>query len=198
MKLSDQKRMSILRAAERLFCRHGLEQTSMDQVADKANVSKRTVYNHFSTKEALFHAILVQMQASLSETPEVVFDPEQPIEAQLLNIAKQEALLLDSEDFLRLARVAFMHMLQRPELAQQFNAAKFGCMTYLSRFLGHAVAQGVLAIDDIDLAVKQFVSQIKSLIFYPRLYGLEVPDAQQHDYVLQQTVALFLARYQAR
>ncbi|MFC3853205.1 TetR/AcrR family transcriptional regulator [Salinispirillum marinum] len=198
MKLSDQKRMSILRAAERLFCRHGLEQTSMDQVADKANVSKRTVYNHFSTKEALFHAILVQMQASLSETPEVVFDPEQPIEAQLLDIAQQEALLLDSEDFLRLARVAFMHMLQRPELAQQFNTAKFGCMTYLSRFLGHAVAHGVLAIDDIDLAVKQFVSQIKSLIFYPRLYGLEVPDAQQQDYVLQQTVALFLARYQAR
>ncbi|MFY0666248.1 MAG: TetR/AcrR family transcriptional regulator [Natronospirillum sp.] len=198
MKLSEQKRLSIMRAAERLFCRHGLEQTSMDEVAGDAKVSKRTVYNHFSTKEELFHSILVQMQDSLSDTLEVLFDPQQDIESQLLTIAEQEAQLLNSEDFLRLARVAFLHMLQKPELVKQFNTAKFGCMSYLGHFLDKAVAAKVLDVEDIDLAAKQFVSQIKYFIFFPRLYGVDVPDADQQRYVLQQTVALFLARYQVR
>ncbi|TGG91706.1 TetR family transcriptional regulator [Natronospirillum operosum] len=198
MKLSEQKRLSILRAAERLFCRHGVEKTSMDQVADQARVSKRTVYNHFDTKETLFHTILQQMQQPLAEEQEVVFDPQQDIEVQLRSIAEQEARLLSSEQVLSLARVAFMHMLQRPELAQQFNSGKLGCMVYLDRFLQQAVAAGVLDIEDIDLAARQFVALLKSFIFYPQLYGLEAPDMARQQYVIQQSVDMFLARYRAR
>ena len=58
MKLSEQKRLHILDAAETLFYEQGVEHTSMDQIALKAQVSKRTVYNHFDTKEALFDAIV--------------------------------------------------------------------------------------------------------------------------------------------
>lgn len=197
MKLSEQKRLSILRAAKRLFCRHGVEQTSMDQVAEQARVSKRTVYNHFDTKETLFHTIVQQMQQPLDEEQEVVFDPQLEIEVQLRSIAEQESRLLTSEQVLSLARVALMHMLQRPELAQKFNSGTFGCMAYLHRFLQQAVSADVLDIEDIDLAARQFVALLKSFIFYPLLYGLETPDSARQQYLIQQTVDLFLARYRA-
>lgn len=196
MKLSEQKRLSILGAAERLFCRHGVEQTSMDQVAHLAKVSKRTVYNHFATKDALFHEILSEMQETLSGVQEISFDPQLDIASQLRIISEQEARFLSSEEFLRLARVAFMHMLQRPELAIHLNSRQFGCMAYLDRFLQDAVAAGALDIQDIDLAAQQFVSQLKAFIFYPLLYGKDAPDTARQRYVIQQTIDLFLARYQ--
>ena len=61
MKLSDKKRLNILDAAEQLFFECGVEHATMDQIAKAAQASKRTVYNHFSTKEELFQAILTRM-----------------------------------------------------------------------------------------------------------------------------------------
>lgn len=58
MKLSEQKRVHILDAAEQLFFENGVANTSMDEVAKTAAVSKRTVYNHFETKDALFTPLL--------------------------------------------------------------------------------------------------------------------------------------------
>lgn len=195
MKLSDKKRLHILEAAEQLFYQQGVEQTSMDQVAQLANVSKRTVYNHFDTKDALFHAILDRMREQLGGTEPVIFDPSEDLQAQLTRIAVQEAALLTSDSFLRTARVAFLHMLRQPELAKRLSGKKIGCMSFLEEFLQQAVAAGVLEVEDAELAAKQFVMQLKSFLFYPRLYGFDVPDEQQERYIIEQTVAMFLARY---
>ena len=53
-RLTDRKRAEILKAAVKLFRSRGFDTTSMDAVAKEAKVSKRTVYNHFPSKEALF------------------------------------------------------------------------------------------------------------------------------------------------
>lgn len=195
MKLSEQKRLHILDAAEALFYEQGVENTSMDQVASRANVSKRTVYNHFDTKDALFNAIITRMQNALNESATVVFDVNLPVDIQLKEIAQQEVRLLTSENFLRIAKIAFMHMLQQPELAKQLGDSKVGCMTYLETFLNSAVASGQLVIDDVELAAKQFVYQLKSFFFYPHLYGFEVPDPNREEYIIDEAIALFVARY---
>src|SRR3546814_2289779 len=50
------KREGILDAATRVFLARGFEDTSMDLVAREASVARRTVYNQFESKEALFIA----------------------------------------------------------------------------------------------------------------------------------------------
>ena len=50
---SPHKRSAILDAATEVFLRSGYLATSMDEVAARSTVSKQTVYQHFSTKEAL-------------------------------------------------------------------------------------------------------------------------------------------------
>ena len=47
-----------MQAAIDEFRGNGFEATSMDRIAATAGVSKRTVYNHFPSKEALFAEIL--------------------------------------------------------------------------------------------------------------------------------------------
>ncbi len=198
MKLSEQKQLDILNAAEQLFYVHGVEHTSMDNIAKAANVSKRTVYNHFETKEVLFYAIMERMKCSLEGTEAVAYNPSQSIKLQLMRIAEKEVQLLTSDKFLIGAKIAFVQMLQQPDLAKQLSGSKVGCHVYLEDFLSAACQDKQLVIDDFILAVQQFVYQLKSHIFYPRLYGFDIPSAQQERYLIEQTVDLFLARYQAR
>ena len=120
MKLSQRKRLDILNAAETLFFQQGVVHTSMDQVASLAGASKRTVYNHFENKDVLFQAILVFMFEKVRQEQAVVFDAAVPIAQQLTRIAEQEVALLTSEEFLKVAKVAFMQMLQQPDLAKSF------------------------------------------------------------------------------
>lgn len=197
MKLTEQKRLHILDAAEHLFYEQGVEHTSMDQIAVQAKVSKRTVYNHFDTKDALFHAIIARMQQHLGATQAIRFDPSQDIREQLTRIAQEEVTLLTSDNFLRIAKIAFLQLLQQPELAKTLGANKFGCMTYLETFLADAVQAGKLNINDFELASKQFVAQLKAFTFYPHLYGFDIPDRHSEAYVIEESVALFLSRYGA-
>jgi AcrR family transcriptional regulator len=54
----DQARSSVLAAADRLFYEHGLRGVGVDTIAEAAGVTKRTLYYHFATKEALIAAYL--------------------------------------------------------------------------------------------------------------------------------------------
>ena len=55
---SARKRQAILHAARGLFLKKGYAGTSMDEVAAMAEVSKVTIYKHFSDKHTLFIAVV--------------------------------------------------------------------------------------------------------------------------------------------
>lgn len=57
-KNAQQKRNTILRTAEKLFLEQGYGITSMDKIAEKAGITKQTVYRYFSSKENLFVAVM--------------------------------------------------------------------------------------------------------------------------------------------
>lgn len=198
MKLTDQKRMQILDAAEELFHSTGVEHTSMDQLALEAKVSKRTVYNHFATKDLLFQAILQRMFDKLSQGNLVRFDASIPIAQQLRKIAEDEVEMLSSDAFLRVAKIAILQVMQRPELAQLMNNSAMGCKRYLESFLTEACAVNVLEIADIPFASKQFVYQLKSFVFYPTLFGLEKQTKTMQEHIIDEVITMFLARYQKR
>lgn len=54
----SQKRQELVDAAIRLFARHGYHATGIDQIAQEAHVSKKTMYHHFRSKEELILAAL--------------------------------------------------------------------------------------------------------------------------------------------
>lgn len=63
---SAQTRHRILEAAYRLFYRQGFLRSGVDAVAEAAGVTKRTLYNHFPSKDALIAAVLAE-RAGMSE-----------------------------------------------------------------------------------------------------------------------------------
>jgi len=52
------RRETILDAAEKLIFSKGIEQTTMEEVAEVAEISKGTIYLYFKNKDDLFHGIV--------------------------------------------------------------------------------------------------------------------------------------------
>ena len=48
------KKQIIINSARELFSRYGFKKVSMEEIAKKASVTKRTIYHYFKDKEALF------------------------------------------------------------------------------------------------------------------------------------------------
>jgi TetR/AcrR family transcriptional regulator len=54
------RREAIIQAAEKLFFSKGIDNSTMDDVASEAELSKGTLYLYFNTKEELNHAICIK------------------------------------------------------------------------------------------------------------------------------------------
>jgi len=195
--VNDQKKIQILEAAEHLFYLNGYDQTSMDLIASEAKVSKRTVYNHFATKDILFNSIMQRMLDNLLVTSEIRFDISKSLKTQLTQIAIDEVALLTSKSFLRLAKIVAVQVILKPEFAEFLSSRAVGCERYLEIFLEDACRANTLKIEDIPFASKQFIYYLKSLAFYPKLFGLAELAALDDELVINETVETFLSRYQA-
>jgi AcrR family transcriptional regulator len=54
------RQQDILNAARELFAAKGFQNTTLDEIAQKAEFGKGTLYNYFASKEDIFHAIIDQ------------------------------------------------------------------------------------------------------------------------------------------
>lgn len=59
---SQATRSALLEAATRLFARRGYPKTSLEDVAAAAQVTRGAVYHHFASKQALFEAVLDEVE----------------------------------------------------------------------------------------------------------------------------------------
>jgi TetR/AcrR family transcriptional repressor of mexJK operon len=73
---SEGKRAAILDAAEALFIAEGYERTSVDAIAARAGVSKRTVYDHYDDKETVFLRVLGRVNDALVTTVRAAIEEE--------------------------------------------------------------------------------------------------------------------------
>jgi AcrR family transcriptional regulator len=63
----DATRTALVRAGRELFGEQGYGETSIDEVALRAGVTKGALYHHFQGKEDLFRAVFEQVQREVSD-----------------------------------------------------------------------------------------------------------------------------------
>ena len=64
----EEMQKRILETADRLFYQQGIRAIGVDTVADEIGISKRTLYNHFPSKDALIAAYLTRRLIALEIT----------------------------------------------------------------------------------------------------------------------------------
>lgn len=119
---SLQKRAAILDAARELFVADGFDRTSVDAVAARAGVSKRTVYDYFGDKQGLLRAVvdgledslLASIRSTLADTLDAVSKAEQ-LEPALVDFSLSIAAdWLGSTDHTSLQRISRTGAAVRP------------------------------------------------------------------------------------
>ncbi len=195
-RLTDRKRLAIVQAAIDEFRTHGFGATSMDRIAATAGVSKRTVYNHFPSKEALFAEILVQLWESSAAQVDLAYQAERPLRDQLLELMWQKMRMLCDTSFLDLARVAIAETIHSPERAQEMVARLGAREEGVTLWLRAAAADGKLKLPDPVFAAHQLQGLVKNFAFWPQITMGQptLPPAVQKQ-VVESAVDMFLACY---
>ena len=195
-RLTDRKRVAIVSAAIEEFLAAGYDATSMDRIAARARVSKRTVYNHFPSKEALFAAILHQLWDASQTGDAPAYRADEPLRAQLLDLLGRKLRLLNEPSFLSLARVAIAAGIHSPERARDMVARLGEREEDLTVWIRAATADGRLKTDNPLFAALQLQALVKGFAFWPQVtMGQEPLGKQEQKQVVESAADMFLARY---
>ena len=196
-RLTDRKRDAIIQAAIAEFRDNGFDITSMDKIAATADVSKRTVYNHFPSKEALFAEILNQLWARVTAEQEAPYRPDLPLREQMRRLLMAKLHMLGDDNFLDLARVAIAATIHSPERAQDIVARMGEREEGLTVWIRAAQADGRLKPVDPEFAAQQVQGLLKSFAFWPQIsMGQPSLSPERQTAVAESALDMFLACYQ--
>jgi TetR/AcrR family transcriptional regulator of autoinduction and epiphytic fitness len=200
--LSAQKHSDIIGAAVALFCEEGFGATSMDRIAQRAGVSKRTIYNHFPNKEALFQECVSVLVARMDAQAHAGDDPDAPVAERLRAYASRKLRMSLEPEALTTMRALMAELIRDPALGRRLSmAGPFTAGTALRSLLRQETARGRLAVPeaDVDLACRQLTELLKGPLFWPWLMGFrDAPSEAEITRVVDDAVTMFLARYAAR
>jgi TetR/AcrR family transcriptional regulator, mexJK operon transcriptional repressor len=152
------KLQAILDAASALFLERGIPATTMESVAERALVSKMTVYGHFRDKPSLLSAVFERnIKAIRLPDLAVASDPRSSL-AQLTEFGERLVAFLTRPEIIKTARVMAACADENPRLAAAFYDAGPGTMLKkVAGFLKSLAERGVLSIEDPGLAAEQLV-----------------------------------------
>jgi TetR/AcrR family transcriptional repressor of mexJK operon len=152
------KREAILDAAAELFYERGMPATTMEAVAERAGVSKMTVYSHFPDKPALLEASFARNINEI-RLPELAdrADLAASIEA-LVGFGERLISFLTRPEIVKGGRLMAASAADHPALAAAFFAAGPATMqARVANFLRSLDVRGLLSVDDPELVAEQLL-----------------------------------------
>ncbi len=193
---SEAKREAILNAAKQAFQEFGVQNTSMDKLSSMAQVSKRTVYNHFESKEAIVMELLAELWRTAMAEEEISGLASLELEQQLVALLESEIKVATAPHYIELAKVAMGHFFYKPDELKAQEAKISKKDTAIFRWLGEQAEAGTLKMQNIELANMQLHNLVKGSAFWPQIMGMapSLSDEESHELAVQ-TAQLFLSHY---
>jgi TetR/AcrR family transcriptional repressor of mexJK operon len=160
---NNAKRTLILQIASKMFISQGYSSVSMDALAEAVPVSKRTLYNHFTDKRALFTAVMQQRcQHVFDQLEQTLYSEKTPRQA-LTALGKQFLTMVLEPDAINIYRTAITEAQAFPELGELFfESGPRRAARTLADYLKKLDAAHALTIPNPELAAHFFFSMIKS------------------------------------
>jgi len=180
--------------AAQMFMERGFEATTIDAVADAANIGKATLYARYRDKSALFDAVFQRQidrfviplcDAATSPTTVRVEDALVRVSRRLIGVALapesimvHRILISEANRFPELARIAHELGWQRSNVI-------------LAKMLRHFADDGQIAVADPELAAEYFVSLVVGRLVRLALLGIAT-DPAQIERRMHSAIAMFL------
>jgi AcrR family transcriptional regulator len=177
-KLKDEQ---IIKSAKKLISKYGFKKVSMDEIANDAGVTKKTVYSYFSSKEELLNIIIKEelnkMKKNLEKYEKETGDFFEGIHEGIFNLLKIrrkndlfKILLEESEVF------------KNDKLKESLRMIEQDIMDYIKLKLIDANEKGYIDVKNIDVTTFLIYKMYIALMFewndsYKKLDEQEITDA---------------------
>jgi len=199
-----QKRKAIFDAATTVFLRSGYLGASVDEIALLADVSKQTIYKQFTSKEALFVAIV---KGLTSDAGDIVHDaipdlaPGGDLAAYLEDYAWRQLSIVLTPRLMQLRRVVIGEVGRFPELGKAlYESGPQRAMAAMAGAIRRVADRGLLKIDDLAAAASHFNWLVMSAPLNQAMLlgdaGIPKPAALRRH--AADAVRVFLAAYAVR
>lgn len=150
----DEKTQAIVKAARKAFLSRGFDAASMDQIALTAGVSKRTVYNRFRSKEALFGAAITETCKNLLPVNVDDIEASLPPDEVVREVATQFLRGVMEPEALSLRRIAAFEAERTPALGKAYlEHGPYWMVKMCSPILARLAARGAYKIDNAEEAI---------------------------------------------
>jgi TetR/AcrR family transcriptional repressor of mexJK operon len=198
---SARKRQAILYAARDLFLQKGYAGASMDEVAAMADVSKVTIYKHFSDKHTLFVAVVTDAIDAAKAGSQSLVDQlgnSTDIELDLRDFARRHVELVTQPHLVQMRRLIIAEAHRLPDLARAWHriGPERGHATLASQ-IDQLVARGELRVPDSLLAAQLLNYLILSVPLNEAMFtGRDKPYSRRYlNRYADEAVRVFLAAY---
>lgn len=183
-------RRKILSAAMGEFSERGFHGGSIAGIAERAVVSRRTIYNHFQTKEQILEVLVEDTSSRLRRRLEEIIEEGGEVWEVLFKIGmcfQEKELVLDGR---AISRVLVLEAQQTPEVGQMGLVARQSILEPIANYMERQSFQGILAIDDIGRAAQQFLHLTTSSVDY--LFGDDEHSPEEKKQWVAAAVKTFL------
>ncbi|AQZ70385.1 unnamed protein product [[Actinomadura] parvosata subsp. kistnae] len=194
---SDEK---ILAAAKELFLADHYDGVTLERVAERAGVSRQTVYNRFGSKETVFREMVRHHWAAFDgpDRRTIEWDTDASAEDVLRGFARSLQRFATETDQIRFARLVVTESGRLPWIADEFyRLGKAPIAATFAACLDDLAARGRLRCPDSHLAARQFMGLVQEFLVWPRIMAFEEEITVQPsaEVVIEEAVRTFLARY---
>jgi AcrR family transcriptional regulator len=174
----DETKRKIIDVALELFHRQGFAATTMEQIADTADVAKGTLYNHFATKEAIVGEYM-RRTVRENEPDAVKFFEELPDTRSRLYVFMEKIAEWTelNKEIVGIYVSYRMQNLFRP----QDERERSGFESLLAKIIGHGQASGEL---------RKNISQEKLVKYFEVLHAMTLRNwlVEPEEFPLQQNL----------
>jgi TetR/AcrR family transcriptional regulator, mexJK operon transcriptional repressor len=155
----------ILDVATELFLAEGYGATSIEAVAQRARISKRTFYHRFPDKAALFDAVLRRIIQGIRPPPDVPLFEGSDLGEVLRRVGRLAVHAAVAPMALALSRLMLTEAQRFPELAAIVarEGSRGEAVQMITAVLEREVGAGRLAIERPGFAAEQFLSLLMTV-----------------------------------
>jgi TetR/AcrR family transcriptional regulator of autoinduction and epiphytic fitness len=166
--LRETKKSAAMAAASELFLSQGYKNTSLQQIAKRADVSTATLFKNFPTKAALLEAIVEDFwqRDRLCGSGEIPTDEPSKV---LFAIGLDYARRMRSEEMQAFYRLVISEAVDFPDLGDAlYDKGKGSVIEKLTAYFTGEKSAGRFS-GDASAAANQFLAVIAGQVFWPEL-----------------------------
>lgn len=196
----SRSRVAILDAATAEFFERGFEATSLDDVAARARISRRTIYNIYKGKEHLFLDVvdlsLRRAESLAGEAVAAFEDPPGDVAVELETACRQILRVMQDEQVLLLRRSLLGVANRFPGLVSGFyRRVPQRVLDAVAGALARHAEAGAVAFEDVELAAEHLVYLVLGASPDRALFRVETPGGEEMERRAGLAASLFLRAY---